>query len=148
MVILSEISHVFCCVLPTIFSIAGALAAFGLIGVTPVWMDSLHDAMHSYELPIILASGGILALGWLVHFYSKKLDCHDNGCHHPPCEPKKDRAHTVLKFGTLLFLFNISVFLIFHKGFETLGFTGSGTHTEQGAPAPAHTHDHDHDHDH
>ena len=144
MVILSEVSHVFCCVLPTIFSIASVLAAFGLIGITPVWMDSLHNAMHSYEIPIIISSGVILALGWLVHYYSQKLDCHDDGCCHPPCEPKKDRAHTVLKIGTVLFLFNVAIFLIFHKGLETLGVV-------QHNPAAiehAHSHDHAHAHDH
>ncbi len=123
-VILSEISHVFCCVLPTLFSIAGIMAGLGLAGTMPLWMSGLHEMIHKWEIPMILTSGFILLLGWSFSFISSKLDCHDTGCHHGPCEPKKKSATMVMKVATILFIANVSVFLIFHKGFEALGLSG------------------------
>ncbi len=126
-VILSEASHVFCCVLPTMFSIMGILVGLGVAGAMPFWLSGVHELIHEWELPIIFSSACILALGWSVHYISEKMDCHDTGCHHPPCEPKKKSAATILKIATILFIGNIAVFLVFHKGLATLGFVSAPT---------------------
>ncbi len=139
-VILSEASHVFCCVLPTMFSIMGILVGLGVAGAMPFWLSGVHELIHEWELPIIISSGCILLLGWSVYHLSEKMDCHDTGCHHPPCEPKKKSAATILKIATILFIGNITVFLVFHKGLNTLGLV-----TDQpSVSAEAHHHDHAH----
>jgi len=114
-VLATETSHVFCCVLPTVFSIAGLLAGVGLIGAIPPGIESLHDIVHDWEMPIIAASGVILLLGWLVYFYAQKIDCHEGGCAHGPCEPSKKRSSKVLKIATVLFVVNVSIYFFVHR---------------------------------
>ncbi len=119
--ILSEISHVFCCVLPTIFTALSLLAAVGMIGVIPYEVISVHEFLHAWELPIIGGSGLILAIGWALSYYSYRLDCRAHaGCGHPPCAPKKSRTQKILIVATILFAVNLSVYLVVHRG---LGIT-------------------------
>ena len=110
----SEISHIFCCVLPTLFSVLSLVAGLGLISSVPSSLTGLHDVVHAYEIPMIITSGIILAFGWLIYAYSRKIDCHDTGCEHEPCAPKKKKAHIILKLATLLFIINVSVYTTFH----------------------------------
>lgn len=135
-IILSEGSHIFCCVLPTVFSIASLLAGFGLIGAMPGVFVEVHEGLHAWEVPMILISGGVLVLGWGLHLYSQRIDCHDTGCGHGPCAPKKSKTLIFLKFATALFVINIAVWLVFHRGMQI--FT----------PAPAAVEQHHHDHAH
>lgn len=124
-VILSEVSHVFCCVLPTIFSVLTLLAGFGLLSVVPTFILQWHDAIHFYEIPVIATSGIITVLAWAVYFGARDVDCHDTGCGHEPCSPRKTRAGRILKIGTILFIVNLAVFTFLHylpeQGFYTLG---------------------------
>ncbi len=113
-VVLSEISHIFCCVLPSVFSVLTVLVGLGLIGALPVWMESLHHVMHDWEIPLIAMSGFVLVIGWSLHFISKKIDCHDTGCGHEPCGKKKDKTARILQIATLLFVINVSIFLSLH----------------------------------
>ena len=113
-VVLSEVSHVFCCVLPSVFSLVTILVGMGLVGVMPVWMTSMHDVMHDWEIPLIALSGGVLAVGWVLHYISRKIDCHDTGCVHAPCAPKKKHTNRVLKVATVLFLINIAIYASVH----------------------------------
>lgn len=133
-VLLSEISHVFCCVLPILFSVFSLLAGVGVISVMPQIFLDIHEALHAYEIPMIITSGIVLAFGWALYFISRKLDCHDTGCGHGPCEPRKVSAHTILKIATVLFIINISVYFSFHYAAE--------------APTPAHQQSIEHDHAH
>lgn len=118
-VVLSEISHVFCCVLPILFSVFSLLAGLGVVGVMPQIFTSIHEAMHAYEVPMIIASGFVLFVGWGLYFVSQKLDCHDTGCGHGPCEPRKKNAHIILKIATILFMINVSVYTVFHRDANT-----------------------------
>jgi hypothetical protein len=135
-VIASEFSHVFCCVLPTAFSIFSLLIGAGVVSSMPVGLESLHDVMHGYELYIIAFSGLILALGWMVDVISRRVDCHDTGCGHGPCRPKKKRAHVVLQIATVLFAVNIAIYFGLHHngGLITLPVEATETALE----------DHDH----
>lgn len=114
-VIFSEVSHVFCCVLPTIFSVMTLLVGLGMIGAVPVWMGGLHAMMHGYEIPIMMASGVIVLLGWGLQYISNKLDCHDTGCGHGACTPQKKRSESILKIATILFLMNVAVYIAVHQ---------------------------------
>lgn len=131
--VLSELSHLFCCVLPTMFSVASLLAGAGMVTALPPAWGHFHDMMHAYELPMIGMSAAILALGWGLQAYSKYIDCHDTGCHHEPCGPKKKRAHVFLIIASGLFLMNVTIYGVFHYA------------PERGAGAVA-AHDHDHAH--
>lgn len=114
-IILAETSHIFCCVLPTVVSVMSLLVGVGLIGALPVSMLVVHDFLHVWELPIIIASGILIALGWCVLIQSRKVDCHDTGCGHEPCTPKKRRSSRLLEIATILFVINVTVYAVFHK---------------------------------
>lgn len=114
-VVLSETSHVFCCVFPTIFSVVSLLAGLGVVAAMPTFMISMHNTLHAWELPMIGLSGTVLALGWGAVWYGDKIDCHSTGCAHGACAPKKTKAHIVLKIATVLFLFNVLIYATLHK---------------------------------
>lgn len=114
-VVASETIHLFCCVLPTIFSVLSLLAGAGIITIMPSSIDMAHHIIHEYEIPMIFMSGIILAMGWGLYFYSRKISCRANGaCTHKPCSPKKNRTRLFMIVATILFIVNISVYFIFH----------------------------------
>jgi len=115
----SEISHVFCCALPTLFSVLALLSGLGVIGVMPSGVTFLHDIMHDYELPIIVASGAVLLIGWVLYYVSYRIDCRSSGCEHEPCGPKKKRSSKLLLVATILFVVNVSVYSFVHVPSET-----------------------------
>ena len=115
-IILSEMGHVFCCVLPSIFSILSVFVSAGVISVMPPFMAVWHEAVHRWEVPIILFSGALLGLGWVLHAYSRRLDCRDTGCHHPPCTPVKKKYSKLLLVATALFTINVLIYLAIHAG--------------------------------
>ena len=113
-IIASETTHVFCCGLPTLFSVLSLLAGLGVMTAIPTPLVFLHEILHEYERPMIIFAGCILAVGWILDMISARLDCQTTGCHHPPCKPVKRKAHIVLKLATLLFIFNLIVYFGFH----------------------------------
>lgn len=114
----SEISHVFCCVLPTIASLLSLLAGLGLITVLPAGFMVLHELIHQYEVPVIIFSGMMLLLGWGLHGLSVRLDCRNTGCCHEPCKPAKRKASKILLIATGLFLLNLTVYAAVHIPLE------------------------------
>lgn len=145
-IVVSESSHIFCCVLPTLFSLAGLLAGAGLFVAVPGPLAQVHALLHDYEIPMVVFSGTVLALGWGLHAYSLRIDCHDTGCGHGPCKPTKRRAATVLKIATFMFVANVLVFLVFHRG---MGVGMGAGEALPHASAPDHvSHDHAHHHGH
>lgn len=114
-VVVSELSHVFCCVLPTLITVLGALANIGLVSVAPHFILDIHDTLHAYESSIILFSAAMVCLGWGVHLSSMKVDCHDTGCTHPPCDPVKKKNARVLVIATVLFAFNLVIYFGIHR---------------------------------
>ena len=112
--ITSEISHIFCCGLPMVFSIISLLSGLGLIAVMPAGLEFLHHALHDYEIPMIMMSGFVLLMGWGLHYIAYRIDCHNTGCVHGSCAPKKRRSSKVLMVATALFLLNISGYFLLH----------------------------------
>ncbi len=138
-VVVSECSHIFCCVLPTLFSLFSLLAGVGLLGALPAPLVELHEILHEWEIPMIIGSGVILLMGWGLYAVSLRMDCHTTGCGHGPCTPRKNRAGLILLIATILFGANVLVFGVFHRGMG-LGAPVAHNHTI--------THDHtDHDRD-
>jgi len=103
-----------------LFSILTLAAGLGLVAAVPAGMVVLHETLHHWEVPLILFSGVLVLLGWGIHFLAEKMDCHNTGCGHEPCAPKKKKAGGVLKIATLLFIVNVSIYLVFHQGLDTL----------------------------
>lgn len=115
-VLVSELSHVFCCVIPTVVTILSAFANVGLFVISPNGiLMNIHNAMHMYEIPVIVFSGAMVSLGWVAHVLSKRVDCHDTGCGHPPCTPQKSKNSKVLMIATLLFALNIVIYFTVHR---------------------------------
>lgn len=114
----SETSHIFCCALPTVFSIASLLSGFGMMGAVPVGLIGLHDALHDYEIPMMVISAALLALSWGLYWYSQKIDCHDSGCVHPPCEPTKKKTRLFLVIATVLFCVNATIYVSLHQAHD------------------------------
>ena len=114
-IIVSEMSHIVCCGLPIFFSILSLLSGLGLVSALPSSFVWLHDVLHHYELPMLIVSALILGLGWLALWYAEKMDCHETGCHHEPCTPRKKTASKVLIVATILFAINISVYFGIHR---------------------------------
>lgn len=120
-VVVSELSHVFCCVLPTVITVLGALANIGLVSVAPHFVSEIHDTIHMHEASIIIFSAAMVLLGWGVHLSSIKVDCHNTGCVHPPCDPVKTKNARVLVIATILFALNLVIYFGVHRnvfGFE------------------------------
>lgn len=115
--VVSETTHVFCCVLPSLFSVLSLLVGLGIVTAMPAPVESLHHMLHDYELPMIALAGAILAFGWAVDLIAARLDCQTDGdCYHTPCSLKKRKAHFILKIATALFVFNLIIYFGFHAG--------------------------------
>ncbi len=111
-IVASVSSHLFCCVLPTVISVIGLVTGLGFFsGIMPFY-ENIHEMIHHSEKPILFFSATMLALGWTIQAYSARIDCHDTGCSHGSCSPKKKRAAFILKIATVLFAFNLGVFFL------------------------------------
>lgn len=129
-VIASELSHVFCCGIPVLFSLFSLLAGLGLVGSMPYWMEGMHNVLHAWELPLILTSAVVLVLGWVCHLISQKIECdahaHAECSHekkgkkhnhnHEICASKQKRTTMILHIATMLFMVNVSIYVVFHRG--------------------------------
>lgn len=111
----SEITHLFCCGLPMIFSLLSLLTSLGFMVSMPASMDYLHHAMHDYEIPIMVLSAILISLGWVLHIIAQKIDCRKQGeCSHEPCATKKKRSNKILLIATCLFIINLTGYFVFH----------------------------------
>lgn len=119
-ILLSEASHVFCCVLPSVFSILSLLGSFGLIVAMPGWMQSLHATMHGYEVPMIIVSAAVVAMGWALHYYAHhmhKIGTHEHTCcnHDHGAPAKAATTHKILLAATVLLVLNLTIYFVFHR---------------------------------
>lgn len=115
--VLSESTHVFCCVLPTLVSIISLLAGAGALTFIPSNLLDVHDLLHHWEVPMIIFSGVLLVLGWGLYGLSQKLNCvQDAHCCHTPCAPKKSKTFKIMVAATVLFVFNVIIYFAFHSG--------------------------------
>ena len=142
-VILTEVSHVFCCVLPTIVTLISVLASMGVAIQVPVLMLDLHDFLHHYEVGIIMLSGVMLAVGWALYMFSRRIECMKSHCepHETVCAPQKNNTHTVLVVASVVFLINVSVYTFVHVHLAEQMHQAAVTAHHDG-------HDNHHGHDH
>lgn len=116
-VLLSELSHVFCCVLPTLFTLFSFAANVGLVGEAPGFLMRLHEQMHHYEIPLIVFSGGMVAIGWAVFLLGRNfiLEGEGQNCSETACRKQKCHNYNILVLATLLFVLNVGIFAFVHK---------------------------------
>jgi hypothetical protein len=113
--ILATLTHIFCCGLPFLATVASLSAsAGGAIGVS-AW----HDVLHGWEFEVIAFAGAMVALSGVSLLVAHRLDCQksDKQCCHEPCEPKKKLSLRLFIIATILFFINLSVYL-WHKSAE------------------------------
>lgn len=136
-VIVSETTHIFCCVLPIAFSVFSLMVGTGVISAMPGFVNSMHHAIHDYEIPMIVASGVVLILGWVLYAISQKMNCQDDGCmkDHGDCAPRKHKTNIILIIATFLFMINVSVYFTFHAPMD-----------KQAVHQGDHNHHHGHSH--
>jgi hypothetical protein len=127
-IIASESSHVFCCVLPTVFSLLAILTNIGMFAM-PASFVFLHETMHHWEFPIVIFSGVVLAAGWGLHWHSLRGEECPSGCKHhtDKTHPTISKTHMILKIATALFAVNVLVFLFVHRGMG-IGAEAPGMH--------------------
>lgn len=131
-IIASESIHIFCCVLPTVFSILSLLAGFGMIATMPGFIENAHHIIHDYEIPMIIMSAITLMLGWALYIYSRRISCRTEGtCSHSPCGPKKDRTRLFMIIATILFVVNVAVYFTLHRAMDNNGMVHA-SHAEIG----------------
>lgn len=104
--------HMLCCGLPLLVGVLSLLSGAGVLSSVAPGLEWLHGRMHDFEMHLIGFSAVMLALGWFLYFYSRRHDCHDTGCHHPPCDTRKGSAAVILWIATIIFLGNLAAFII------------------------------------
>lgn len=116
-VLASEVSHVFCCLIPAALSLLSLFSSAGLVGMVPGFVLSWHEIMHNWEPEMIAFSGILLLTGWSLHRYSKKQGCtpHQGACKHEICEKRRRRTDFILLGAALLFTVNVTLYLGVHK---------------------------------
>lgn len=110
--VLTQLGHIFCCGLPLLFSVLSLLSGLGVMMVMPSEMIFLHEMTHDYEVPMLVFAAIIISVGWGLHYIAWRMDCLKTGCSHEPCGQKKKRSSKILAFSTVLFAFNVSLFLL------------------------------------
>lgn len=117
LVIASEISHLFCCVLPTLAAVLSVAVGVGLL---PVGFTVLHDVIHGYEIPIIIFSAVMLGLGWWAYWLARRTDCHALGHDEHACHRTTDRSKVYLLVGSALFVMNLTIYFALHFSLDHL----------------------------
>ena len=112
---LSVFGHVFCCGLPLVLGIVSLLTGFGMFSVALPMLDHIHALFWDFEVPAMVFSAIMLAIGWGVQIHARTIDCHDTGCVHEPCGGKKRRTATLLWMATVIFAFNLVAFTVFQQ---------------------------------
>ena len=113
--LISEGSHIFCCVLPVLASLLGLIAVMGSVSYVPAGFFALHELIHAYEIPMIIFSGATLLAGWGLYAISIRMDCRNSGCCHEPCKPKKRQISRTLVIASILFFINITIYTLVHS---------------------------------
>lgn len=112
--LMAELSHIFCCGLPIFVAIMSAGSQIGLGGGFLVF----HAIIHDYEIPILIGSGMLLAVGLLLHYISFRINCRTVGCAHSDCEPVKFRVGWIFTIAIALYALNLALYIYSGHGVE------------------------------
>ena len=117
LVIASEVSHLFCCVLPTLGAVLSLVVGIGLL---PTGFTVLHEIIHGYEVPAIIFAAVTLGLGWWAYWMAKRTDCHSLGHDEHACHKTTDRSKIYLLIGSALFVMNLTIYFTLHFSLDQL----------------------------
>lgn len=117
-ILASEIGHVFCCVIPTVLSLLALGASYGLVATLPDFLVSFHSFMHQWEKLVILVSGTLLALGWLLYWLSLRINGAADCCggDHTKTGKTGNKTVLVMSVASVLFCLNLGIYLGVHQG--------------------------------
>ena len=108
-VIASGAMHVFCCGLPLFLSITSLTTIFGISSLS-IFEIEWFEAIEDY---VLILSGIMLLLVFVVDHFSKKIDCLESGaCAHPPCDEKKKSSTTMLHVAAVLYALNLTIVFV------------------------------------
>ena len=103
-IILGSIMHIFCCGLPLLLSFTSLATVFGISSLT-IFEIEWFEAVEGY---VLIISGVMLLMTFIIDRYSKQLDCSENEfCTHPPCGEKKNTYSYILRIAIILYFINI-----------------------------------------
>jgi len=103
-IILGCLMHLFCCGLPLLLSITSLTTAIGISSLS-IFEIEWFEAVENY---VLIISGVMLAVTYIINRSSKELDCSESGfCTHPPCGEKKNSSSYILRIAIVLYLVNI-----------------------------------------
>lgn len=108
-IILSALSHVFCCGLPTAMSAISLVTSLGVFSIASESSAHLHDTLHRWEEPMLVFSAIMVVAGWALFWYARRMDCATTCCEHAPCAPQKSRNSVMLWVATGLFIINACI---------------------------------------
>jgi hypothetical protein len=103
--VVSCFGHIFCCGLPAAASVVGAGLSFGLISTNFIWLEQFHEQAGLF----LVVSGVVLLVTGILQWVGSKLDCHNTGCSHPPCDSSKRKSLYLFYVATGLFVLNFLV---------------------------------------
>jgi len=106
------LSHVFCCGLPALMNIIALAVGAGALTAVAPWVGNIHLFMHQFELPLLIFSGLALLVGVVAQWVSARRDCGTQTCGHDSCAPKKQPSRWILMIAALLFLGNLTFYLV------------------------------------
>lgn len=102
--------HILCCGLPAFIAITSLISNLGVGIIIPTALLDAHEYIHRYEQILLCISGGSLVFGWGVYWYSLRLNCVSEGCHHAPCAKKKDYSKHLMVIASIMFVINCFVY--------------------------------------
>lgn len=103
-VVLAELAHIFCCLLPVSIAVMSVGGQIGLGGMFLTY----HDVIHSYEIPILVGSGLVLAIGLALHYVSHRIE-------HPSTRYRPSKLMTL---AIILFAANVTFYISSGHWFE------------------------------
>jgi hypothetical protein len=118
-ILLSVLPHIFCCGLPTAFTLTSLFAGFGVMVIRADQMEALHHVLHVWEMPLLAFSLVMTAIGWAMHLSANKAACSqpccgDHGCSSTVATEPVKRSCTILIITTALVAINTAVLLFGH----------------------------------
>ncbi|MDG1286566.1 MAG: hypothetical protein P8P30_03265 [Rickettsiales bacterium] len=108
-ILLGSLMHLFCCGIPTLLALTSLAAVLGIsTGAVGEW--EWYEAIESY---VLVASGVLLLFSIIAYAMSRYVDCSaQESCTHLPCERRKDHYRSILIAVTVLYAFNLALYLL------------------------------------
>ena len=105
-----SLMHIFCCGIPLFATIIGLSTTLGFFG-GEILNNPLFQGFEKFEIEILLFSGLILMIAFILKFRAKKLDCCDKQGK-IFCGVNEKINNVLLKISSVLYLFSLGTLAI------------------------------------